>query len=88
MSVFLFWFFEDSYYIVGDFVEIIVLLLLFFIFCWEELLLYWINFIKLFGDLEEEDKCNVVVEVWNELVLVEWFIFNKFIIGGFWMGVL
>ena len=81
------WLFDESYHVVGDLAETIALVLPEAKQGTDHSLTYWINFIKLLGDLEEEEKKRKVQKAWSGLRRYEKFVFNKLITGGFRMGV-
>ncbi|MEY2948807.1 MAG: hypothetical protein RLZZ248_8 [Bacteroidota bacterium] len=82
------WLFEESYHVVGDLAETIGLLLpkaqqkkr-------DHSLSYWIQWIKDLAQLEEEEKKRAILSAWDQLDLMERFVFNKLITGGFRLGV-
>lgn len=82
------WLFEESYHVVGDLAETIGLLLpkaqqkns-------ERSLSHWIRWIKELNGQEDEQKREAILEAWNQLDLMERFVFNKLITGGFRLGV-
>ena len=81
------WLFEESYHIVGDLAETIALVLPLPTRNNKHSLTYWINYIIGLADFEEEDKKRKIHEAWDMLDTQERFIFNKFITGGFRIGV-
>ncbi|MEM9834890.1 MAG: ATP-dependent DNA ligase [Bacteroidota bacterium] len=81
------WLFEESYHVVGDLAETIALLLPAPSTRHEQSLTYWIEQIKGFKDIPEEDRKLAVIEAWKGLLPTERFLFNKLITGGFRMGV-
>lgn len=81
------WLFEESYHVVGDLAETIALVLPPVENQSNESLSYWIKYIQELGHLEEEEKNQRVINAWSSLKHDERFIFNKFITGGFRLGV-
>ena len=81
------WLFEESYHIVGDLAETIAAVLPPPQHRSEESLTFWVKYIQGLGNLEEDQKNEHVNSAWNQLNRNERFIFNKFITGGFRLGV-
>ena len=81
------WLFEESYHIVGDLAETIALVLPQPRSSKSRSLSEWINFIRALGDIEEIQRKERVLEAWDQLESAERFLFNKFITGGFRIGV-
>jgi DNA ligase-1 len=82
------WLFEESYHIVGDLAETIAQLLpapKSMMHNWG--LAQWFNWLEELRDLEEEEKEKQIRWAWSILGTTERFIFNKFITGGFRIGV-
>lgn len=82
------WLFEESYHVVGDLAETIGLLL-------PKAqhkntnhsLAFWIRWIKDLRGQEDDQKKAAILSAWNQLDLMERFVFNKLITGGFRLGV-
>lgn len=81
------WLFEDSYHIVGDLAETIALVLPPQQYESNKSLTYWIEYIRQLGELEEDEKKQMVTAAWMGLNEKERFIFNKLITGSFRIGV-
>jgi DNA ligase-1 len=82
------WLFEESYHVVGDLAETIGLLLpkaqnknA------EHSLSFWIRWIKDLNGQEDNYKKQAILKAWDQLDLMERFVFNKLITGGFRLGV-
>lgn len=81
------WLFEESYHIVGDLAETIALVLPPPQFSEPHTLSEWISFIRALGEVEEMQRKKRVLEAWDKMESAERFLFNKFITGGFRIGV-
>jgi DNA ligase-1 len=81
------WLFEENYHIVGDLAETIALVLPSSSNPIDRSLTYWIKYIMQLKELEEEEKKKKILSAWNQLDSTERFLFNKFITGGFRVGV-
>ena len=81
------WLFEESYHVVGDLAETIAAVLPPPSHQSEQSLSFWVKYIQALGNLEEAQKHEQVHAAWNQLNHHERFIFNKFITGGFRLGV-
>lgn len=81
------WLFEASYHTVGDLAETIALLLPPPVVQTDYALSYWINYIRALGNLDEPERKQRILEAWSQLAHEERFLFNKFITGGFRVGV-
>ena len=81
------WLFEDSYHIVGDLAETIALLLPEPKTTSQKSLTDWINEMILLKDQEEQQKKQWILDAWRTLDKDERFLLNKFITGGFRIGV-
>lgn len=81
------WLFEESYHIVGDLAETIALVLPPPGASNPQPLAYWINYIRQLGEVDEAQRRELVLRAWDQLETAERFLFNKFITGGFRIGV-
>ncbi|MEL6355458.1 MAG: ATP-dependent DNA ligase [Bacteroidota bacterium] len=81
------WLLEESYHVVGDLAETIALLLPEPEQEHEHTLTHWIETIKGFPAITEEERREVVLNAWRGLDRHERFLFNKLITGGFRIGV-
>ncbi len=81
------WLLEDAYYVVGDLAETLSLVLPKSESKNDYSLSYWINYLRVMNDLDDEEKKIRVLTAWHELNTYERFIFNKLITGGFRVGV-
>ena len=81
------WLLGECYPIVGDLAETIALLLPEPEKQHEHSLTHWIETIKGFPDITEEERREAVIHAWSGLDRHERFLFNKLITGGFRMGV-
>lgn len=80
------WLFEETYHIVGDLAESLAKIHPNLASNSEKTLSDWIEYIKNFSDLEDNDKKAAVLKAWNTLGPTERFIFNKLITGGWRIG--
>ncbi|MGA1582748.1 MAG: ATP-dependent DNA ligase, partial [Saprospiraceae bacterium] len=81
------WFFEETYHIVGDLAEAIALVLPPSELLKHRTLSEWIDVVRSWATLEEDQKRQAVTEAWMQLDSPGRFVFNKLITGGFRMGV-
>jgi DNA ligase 1 len=81
------WLFEENYHIVGDLAETIALVLPHPKSSSDKGLTYWMQYIQDMKKAEEEEKREKVLAAWEQLDFRERFLFNKFITGGFRVGV-
>ncbi len=81
------WLFKESYGIVGDLAETISLTLPPPTQSNQETLTEWMNFIQTFGQYEEDEKKQLILESWDKLTQSERFIFLKLMTGSFRVGV-
>lgn len=83
------WIFEESYHVVGDLAETIALTLppASTPHAAGESLAYWLNALGEMKTLQDTEKKNRIVEAWQQMDYNERFVFNKFITGGFRVGV-
>jgi len=81
------WLFEESYHVVGDLAETITLVLPPSTQRSDESLTYWIEFIKGLEPFDVTEKKEKILDAWSRLEPAERFVFNKFITGGFRIGV-
>jgi DNA ligase 1 len=81
------WLFYESYAVVGDLAETITLVLPPDFEDSDYSLTYWIDYIKSLEPLDVIQKKEKILWAWSQLNEAERFVFNKFITGGFRMGV-
>ncbi|MCF6445160.1 ATP-dependent DNA ligase [Nereida sp. MMG025] len=81
------WLFEECYPIVGDLAETIALVLPPAKSHEDQTLTHWIDVTKSLRSMEEGEKKETVLAVWDRLSTTERFLFNKLITGGFRVGV-
>lgn len=81
------WLFEDSYHIVGDLAETISLCLPAPKKQDDKNLCYWIDYVRSLKDLSEEEKKSKITSAWDSLESDARYLLNKFITGGFRVGV-
>jgi DNA ligase-1 len=79
--------FYESYAVVGDLAETITLVLPPDFEDSDYSLTYWIDYIKSLEPLDVIQKKEKILWAWSQLNEAERFVFNKFITGGFRMGV-
>jgi len=80
------WLFEQTYQMLGDLAETIANILPTPIINNQQSLTYWIRYIQALSALEEADRKTKVIAAWEQLSPPERFVFNKFITGGFRIG--
>lgn len=82
------WLFEESYHIVGDLAETIATLLPLAKYTAHDWSLHqWFTWLEELRNFNDEQKEAQILWAWNRLNTTERFIFNKFITGGFRIGV-
>lgn len=81
------WLFEESYHIVGDLAETIALMLPPASSSNHYPLTYWIQYMRQLGEMEETRRKEGVWQAWDQMETAERFLFNKFITGGFRIGI-
>ena len=81
------WMFEESYHVVGDLAETITLLLPASETQTDFSLSGMMALLKTLDKKTEEQRKNIIQEIWMQLSTAERFVFNKLITGGFRVGV-
>lgn len=82
------WLLEDTYHIVGDLAETIALLLPPTTATPQaSSLTYWMELLIQLYQLPDEARKTAIITAWQQLDTTERFVFNKFITGGFRIGV-
>lgn len=81
------WLFEESYHTVGDLAETIALLLPQPVSHSRETLTYYLGRLSALGKETEEEKKLFVQQCWASMDTDERFVFNKFITGGWRIGI-
>lgn len=81
------WLFEESYHVVGDLAETITLLLPATETQTDYSLSGMMALLKTLDTKTEEQRKNIIQEIWMQLSTAERFVFNKLITGSFRVGV-
>jgi DNA ligase-1 len=81
------WMFEESYHVVGDLAETITLLLPASETQTDYSLSGMMALLKTLDKKTEEQRKNIIQEIWMQLSTAERFVFNKLITGSFRVGV-
>lgn len=82
-----FWLVDESHHVVGDLAETVAAILPGGETSSANTLTYWINYIREFPELSEEERREQMYLAWEQLDRSQRFVFNKLITGGFRMGV-
>ncbi len=81
------WLFEESYPIVGDLAETIVLVLPPPTRMQDDSLTTWITRLRTLDNADEEARQSAVLDAWDQMEAAERLVFNKLLTGGFRVGI-